>query len=232
MDRKEMAKETLAIMKNGFYEIQGRRVCIAEKHQKSIKESRLYTPQQGLFLLEKYRKMAANSQSSLSFSIKIENVSSVDAVIQSARQGLCQVAVLNFASAKNPGGGFLNGAIAQEESLAVSSGLYQTLLKNPQYYEVNRSCGTMCYTHYAIYSPDVVFFRDGKGDLLETPCTACVLTLPAVNYGQVLVKGEDAGKAKEIMRQRMALCLALFAEEGCRNLILGAYGCGVFRNDP
>jgi uncharacterized protein (TIGR02452 family) len=41
------------------------------------------------------------------------------------------------------------------------------------------------YTDHAIYSPDVVFFRDDNFDLLDTPVTAGVLTLPAVNMGNV-----------------------------------------------
>lgn len=231
MDRKAMARETLDIMKNGSYQVNGQSVHIDAGHKKSVSESRLYTPQEGLSLLEKYRGSLHPNQDA-ALSVTVENVSSVDAVIKGARAHLPGLAVLNFASAKNPGGGFLNGAMAQEEALAVSSGLYQTLTKNPEYYEVNRKCGTMMYTHYAIFSPDVVFFRDGRGGLLSEPCTASVLTLPAVNYGQVVLKGEDTALAKKVMRERMEICLALFAEQGCKNLILGAYGCGVFRNDP
>lgn len=59
-----------------------------------------------------------------------------------------------------------------------------------------------------------------------------MLTLPAVNMGQVLLKGEDEAEAEKVMRRRMGLSLAVFAEQGCGHLILGAYGCGVFRNDP
>lgn len=50
--------------------------------------------------------------------------------------------------------------------------------------------------------------------------------------GQVLLKGEDAHRAEEVMRHRMAMSLAVFAGQECDHLILGAYGCGVFRNDP
>ena len=53
-----------------------------------------------------------------------------------------------------------------------------------------------------------------------------------VNYGQVLLKGENAAQAKSVMLERMRLALAIFAEQGDRTLVLGAYGCGVFRNDP
>jgi uncharacterized protein (TIGR02452 family) len=88
------------------------------------------------------------------------------------------------------------------------------------------------YTNHAIYSPDVVFFRDGNFKLLEKPVTASVLSLPAVNMGQIILKGEDVEQAKLVMKNRMRLCLAIFAKQGRSHLILGAYGCGVFRNDP
>ena len=69
-------------------------------------------------------------------------------------QGAEKVGVLNFASAKNPGGGFLNGAMAQEESLAASGGLYRTLTPHEGYYRRNRACGTMMYTGCAIRSEE------------------------------------------------------------------------------
>lgn len=90
----------------------------------------------------------------------------------------------------------------------------------------------MMYLDYGIYSPEVVFFRDGSFRLTETPVTASVLTLPAVNMGQVLLKGENVEEAKRVMRRRMKLALGIFAEQKAKHLVLGAYGCGVFRNDP
>lgn len=101
-----------------------------------------------------------------------------------------------------------------------------------EYYRENRAQRSMMYTNYAIYSPDVVFFRDGRFQLVEKPFKASVLTLPAVNMGQVLLKGEDSAEAERVMRRRMKLALAVFARQGAKNLVLGAYGCGVFRNDP
>jgi uncharacterized protein (TIGR02452 family) len=142
------------------------------------------------------------------------------------------VGVLNFASAKNPGGGFLNGAMAQEESLAIASNLYIAQTAHRQYYDVNRASGTAMYTDTAIWSPSVVFFRDEDDELTETPFCADVLTLPAVNYGVVLWKGEDAATAERAMRRRMKIALAIFADMGKKCVVLGAYGCGVFGNNP
>lgn len=229
MDRKAIARETLAIMDSGYYEVNGVYMDIRKQQEDSLKRSFLLTPEQGEQILKTYEKGRKVQDRRTVF--ETENCSTVDAVIRLALEGK-PAAVLNFASAKNPGGGFINGAMAQEESLAASSCLYQTQLAHEEYYVKNRAVRSMMYTDHAIWSPDVVFFRDGRFRLVEKPVYASVLTLPAVNMGQVLLKGEDAAEAEKVMRRRMGLSLAIFADQGCEHLILGAYGCGVFRNDP
>lgn len=233
MDRKATAKQTLNIMEQGYYEIEGKKIEIRELLEHSVKESFLLTPEQGAALLDTYKSSEYNTKKDLGKkNLDVCNCSSVDAILKLSEEGKKDIAVLNFASAKNPGGGFLNGAMAQEESLAVSSCLYKTLTVHEEYYKSNRLCNTMMYTDYAIYSPKVAFFRDGRFRLLKKPVTASVLTLPAVNMGQVLLKGENIEKAEQVMKRRMKLSLAIFAEQKCSHLVLGAYGCGVFRNDP
>ena len=163
-------------------------------------------------LLEGYSK----SESTETSAVDAENISTVDAILRLVKEGKQNIGVLNFASAKNPGGGFLNGAMAQEESLAASSTLYKTLIAHEEYYQKNRAQRSMMYTNHAIYSPDVVFFRDGRFQLVEKPFKASVLTLPAVNMGQVLLKGEDCAEAERVMRRRMKLALAILQNRGQR----------------
>lgn len=225
MKRKAIAKETLEIETNGLYEINGKIVDFKEEQRFSENESKLID----LVLGEKILKSIKPEMKSIP-KYKVVNKSTVDAIIDMNKDGK-SVSALNFASAKNPGGGFLNGAMAQEEALAASSGLYNTLLLHQDYYIKNRECKTMMYTNHAIYSPDVVFFRDGKFNLIEEFAKSSILTIPAVNFGQVILKGEDEKLAKVIMKERMRLCLAIFAYMNEKNIILGAYGCGVFRND-
>lgn len=238
MDRKAIARETLAIIEQGYYElpikrvmtlepdIEKKRVEIKQELAKSIQDSILISPKQAEEIRRKYGIQRCEQPNT-----RVENISTVDAIHILSREGKEGIGVLNFASAKNPGGGFLNGAMAQEESLAASSTLYPTLTAHETYYQENRSHRSMMYLDYAIYSPNVLFFRDGAFQL--TDCQkASVLTLPAVNMGQVILKGESEEEAKCRMRQRMKLALGIFAEQGARHLILGAYGCGVFRNDP
>lgn len=222
------AQDTLKYLKDGYYIIDEKRIDISAIHKKSVEESVIISPEEGEVLIEKNK----NSLNNNAAKIKILNVPTVKAVLDLVSENFKDIGVLNFASAKNPGGGFLNGALAQEESIAVGSGLYDTQIKNEKYYLENRNCKTMMYTDYMIYSPEVVFIRDESLNLLENPVTANIITAPAVNYGQVILKKEDTELAKKVMKIRMRKVLALFVEKKNKNLILGAYGCGVFRNDP
>jgi len=225
---KKIAQETLQIQQQGFYTApSGKRVDIGAIQKASEDNSFLLTPDDG----KKLVKDLTPHSNSENTSYKIINASTVKVILSEVQSGV-PVAVLNFASAKNPGGGFLNGSLAQEEALAYSSGLYRTLVRHSAYYEKNKACKSMMYTDHAIYSPLVPFFRADDFKLLEVPVTTSIITLPAVNMGQVRQKREDVNKAKDVMKNRMRLPLAVFAHEKNTSIILGAYGCGVFQNDP
>ncbi|GHB59858.1 TIGR02452 family protein [Streptomyces cirratus] len=143
------------------------------------------------------------------------------------------VAVLCFASARNPGGGYVRGAKAQEEALCRASALYETLLEAPEYYEVHRAGRSTFYTDRVIHSPGVPVFRDDRGELLETPYRAGFLTSPAPNAGAI--RRQEPERAHEIpaaLARRAERVLEVAALHRYRGLVLGAWGCGVFRNDP
>lgn len=142
--------------------------------------------------------------------------------------------VLNFASARSPGGGFLNGARAQEEDLCRCSGLYPALLTQETYYLENRKQPSLLYTDHFIYSPGVPFFRlRSRGDRLEQPFVASVLTAPAPNAGPLLRQEPDAGPAiLDTFRRRWRYVLEVARDQGERHLVLGAWGCGAFGNKP
>jgi uncharacterized protein (TIGR02452 family) len=143
------------------------------------------------------------------------------------------VAVLNFASARNPGGGFLNGAQAQEEALCRASALYTCLLGAREFYDHHRAHRDPFYTDRVIHSPAVPVFRDDRGDLLDEPYTVGFLTAAAPNAGVVLrtapERAPELGPALAVRAERV---LETAAAHGYHRLVLGAWGCGVFRNDP
>ncbi|KDR74985.1 hypothetical protein GALMADRAFT_519530 [Galerina marginata CBS 339.88] len=108
------------------------------------------------------------------------------------------VGVLNFASAKKPGGGFINGSQAQEESIARASTLYPSLISpvGVQFYaHYVEEPNNAYYTHAMIYSPSIVLFRNDIGHWMK-PIEVDVLTSAAVNAGEV----RDQVRQEEEMR--------------------------------
>jgi uncharacterized protein (TIGR02452 family) len=144
-----------------------------------------------------------------------------------------QVAALNFASARTPGGGFQRGAMAQEEALAYASGLYPCLAQVPAFYARNREFGSAIYLDLAIFSPRVPFFRDDYGILLEAPILASVISAAAPNARAIAEREPSAvGQVGLALQRRADLVLAVAVAHGIDRLVLGAWGCGVFGNDP
>jgi uncharacterized protein (TIGR02452 family) len=143
------------------------------------------------------------------------------------------VAALVFASARNPGGGFLTGAKAQEEGVARASALYACLRTAEPFYTHHRGDPDLRYSDRVIYSPRVPVFRDDSGALLDRPYLVTFLTAAAPNLGAILRNQPDrAASVPEVLARRAGRVLAVAAAHGHRTLVLGAWGCGVFRNDP
>ncbi len=143
------------------------------------------------------------------------------------------IGVLNFASAKHPGGGFLGGAKAQEESLARSSGLYHSLLRCSGYYSFHRQLKTCLYSDWMIFSPDCPVLRIDRGDWLEVPFVVSFITSPAPNAGAIRTNEPyNIPNIAPTFRERISKLLALAVHRNCDAIVLGAWGCGAFRNDP
>ena len=224
------ARETLDIIENGRYTANGHEVDVRQDIDHAMATADLYT-EDGF---EEVMKSADQKIALLKVNTKIivENTSVLDGASRLV-QACERVGCLNFASAKNPGGGFLNGAIAQEESLAMSSILYGTQMKHHKMYDYNRGRHTYLYSDYMIYSPDVVVFRDNDGELLTQPYKLSIITSPAVNVGAILNnRPEEMEHLESTMLRRMDKVLALFVAHDIKHLLLGAWGCGVFRNNP
>jgi uncharacterized protein (TIGR02452 family) len=147
-------------------------------------------------------------------------------------EGVRDTLALNFASARNVGGGFLGGAQAQEEDLCRCSALYVCLETQPAYYEANRAHRSCLYTDHAIWSPQVPFFRDDTLALVERPYLVSVLTMPAPNAAELNKRPEAGAELEATLHTRALKVLQIAAHRQHRTLILGAWGCGAFRNDP
>ena len=159
--------------------------------------------------------------------ISVENTTTLGAAYNLIAEGYGP-AVLNFASATHPGGGFLGGARSQEEYLARSSGLYFCIRDNAMY-AFHRSRRDPLYTDYAIYSADVPIFRSDDGSLLEDPYTIGIITCPAVNAGKMTP--ERKGEIGPAMWHRILKVLSIGVKHAHDSVVLGAWGCGAFGND-
>ncbi|MGI5365843.1 TIGR02452 family protein [Streptomyces sp. A244] len=218
-----IAQQTEQIVEAGCYRApDGREVSVAQELRAAREGTRLYGPEPVPVPADR----VAGARETL---LEVTDESSLAA----ARRLGGRVAVLNFASARNPGGGYLNGAQAQEEALCRASALYTCLLQARAFYDHHRAHRDPFYTDRVIHSPAVPVFRDDRGALLAEPWTAGFLTSPAPNAGVVLrTAPERAGELPRALAVRAERVLETAAAHGYRRLVLGAWGCGVFRNDP
>ena len=231
-ERIKIAAETVEISKKGTYtSYQGKKVSFDAALDTEFWDAKDLEKLSTEGAVAAGRNVGGNPAASRP-SITCVDEGVVDTVLRLAEEGMdmSRVGVLNFASARHAGGGFLNGAMAQEEAIAYCSNLYVNQIVTP-YYDQNAKVRSAMYTDHMIWS-GITFFRDSKYRFLETPVKTNVLTSPAVNMGQVRIKGENEDIAKRVMKHRMGLVLDLFAEKGCKTIVLGAFGCGVFQNDP
>ena len=158
-------------------------------------------------------------------------------------------AVLNFASATNPGGGVLGGSSAQEECLCRVSTLYNCLNTKDcwdKYYNPNRAEANVLHNNNIIYTPKVVGFKDDDYHILDEKdyFYVDVISCAAPNLRDKpnngwCNQGESNTSAKisdeelfKIHKERAEFIFNIAKENNIRNLVLGAFGCGAFKNNP
>lgn len=226
-DMKEVANETLRIIEDGYYQNnRGEDVMVDIRH--SIKNTTLYKPNDYRYISKTLNAKKHQTK------ISVINETTLGAAELLNEIGDKSILALNFASAKNPGGGFLNGSRAQEESLCRKSALYPTIKEQKDYYRKNWENKRALYTDHIIYSPSVPVFRNNELDLLDKPYSVSFITAPAVNAGVVRRQGtkEDKKAINAVMKRRIEKILLVAAKYEHETLILGAFGCGVFKNKP
>jgi len=229
--RKAVAEDTVKIIAQGSYTAVGKVVNLRSDIDSAVSGSLLYSPADFTedFLSVKQDWIRPESSPTI-FTLASETT--LEGAMKLARSNPeARIGVLNFASAKNPGGGFLSGAGAQEESLARSSALFPRVSQMTRMYSENRKSASCLYFHYMVYSPRVPVFKNDAGNLLQLPYQVDFITAPAPNAGVARERlTNPAEEIKQVMIERIDRILAVCAHQGCDTLVLGAYGCGVFGN--
>ena len=244
-ERRDIAKSTLEIIEVGHYIVGGVKHDIRSQLNALVSGTRYYAPDSLLSSWPQptstgnYARERATETSIVEISTLQGASLLASTPYTSPEETRRKVGVLNFASAKKPGGGFQSGAQAQEESIARSSTLYPSLICSTGktfYGPHNKDPKGGYYSHAMIFSPDVTVFRADSGKLAE-PMQIDVVTSAAVNAGVArrTLNGQVAREAEEVkigrvMKERMGRILFLFEKHGVKDLILGSFGTGVFQN--
>ncbi len=218
-----LSSETMEIIENGCYLApSGSVVNIEDSTFRAILDRVHYSPE---------LRLPTPTVGTHPTRLSTRNVTTLTAA-RSLREAGHDVVALNFASAKNPGGGFLRGSNAQEESLARNSALYQCIVGSPMY-DVHSKARDAMYTSWALYAPQVPVFRDEDGTLLEEPWMCSFITCAAPNVTALREHGTLHTRAVTgAFKERINRILSIAAMHKHDAIVLGAWGCGVFGCDP
>ena len=216
----QIARETAQIMRDGTYlDASGQSHDIAADIDRAVEQTRLYPPD-----------WTPNSLGQAHYQTRIEvtNETTFSAARRLFDEGK-NAASLNFASATNVGGGWLNGARAQEEYLCRNSILAQCLENQRDFYDYHQDHRAPRYSSMMLYSPDVPVIRDEFDNLCAPwPCSILTAAAPNLNNGMAMPLAE----LRELWPARIARVFDVALAHDHDSLVLGAWGCGAFKNDP
>lgn len=232
----EIDAETIGVCRHGSYRApSGEEISIAGAVRSSV---------EGTYLVREGDPAPAgpDAESVSSRVIEVTREKTGEACARLAAEGL-RVAALNFANGTHPGGGFRQGARAQEEQLCRCSALYACLDSDRDdaraFYAEQAGAHARLALDHVLVSPAVPFFRSEDFTFLPAPFSVTVLTCAAPNLrwlrttppeGRVLATSLDEVRRVLHRRARRIVDVACAVEVDA--VVLGAWGCGVFGNDP
>ncbi len=227
----ELLDEALEICQKGGYEVNGKSVSLG------LTPAQMATAR--VLLPEEVRDLPAGEADAAPCAFRCENQDALSLARENCQDPSYgvgsangRILLLNLASAVRPGGGTRDGFGGQEEALCRASTLLLSLESDAAkpYYEYNNAQNTRMGSDGVILSPDVVVFRDETGALLEEPFVISVITCaaPNVRFGY---EGRTEEEYRTLLEERIEGLLRSAVNLGYRDVILGAFGCGVFKND-
>ena len=210
-----IANENRKIINDGYYFVNGKRVDLVDCIQWSKRNKKSIMPQE--IVIDKAKTVYKSTE------IVFTNTTTIQ-TCKELHKANTKFIALNFANGFTPGGGYLYGADAQEESLCRCSALYETLI-NDKMYDVNREQILHDSTSWMIFSPKVPVFRDENHELLDEPYLVDFISSAAPDKH---ISGVDSEQMLDKRIDRLfEVCISL----DYTTLLLGAWGCGAFGND-
>lgn len=171
--------------------------------------------------------------------IKVVNLDCLLAAEKLLKEGY-HPAVLNMASRQNPGGGVQTGAGAQEENLFRRTNLFQSLFQFVPYAEKygvrkSRLQYPLDRNYGGIYTPDATVFRGTEQmgyPLLDNPFQMSFIAVAGINRPALASPEKIAPDLVEPVKDKMRTIFRIGLLHHHDSLVLGALGCGAFRNPP
>lgn len=156
-----------------------------------------------------------------------------------------KTAVLNFASGTCPGGGVKKGSPAQEECLCRVSTLYNCLLSNElnkNFYKYHKDLEDFKFSDKIIYTPNVVVLKTDtpnpqildkeKRYMVDVISSAAPRLKIKDNNGNVSIIKVNENEMLKIFKDRIRKIIKIAIVNNNNNIILGAFGCGAYMNNP
>lgn len=226
--RVKILRETMKAAEDGYYFVEEREVKLPVSFEQ-IKAVTLYTPEQIAQLPDR------DAPETESVRITLRNQDTLEAAFelhQRRKENEREVLVLNFANPHRPGGGIRSRPGTQEEHLCVKTTVLCSLETEEAwpFYRTNLDCGTQAQTDTILISPNTMVIRNPDLSLREDPFPIAVMTVSAPIASRM--EQEELPNLENILRCRIRGMLRAAAVEGYTRLVLGAWGCGNFGNDP
>ena len=164
-------------------------------------------------------------------------VQNIDTFLKAKEMG-SGCAVLNMASSSTPGGGVKNGSRAQEEELCRRSTLLYSLYSftswGKELFGFSKKDKYPIPSMGGIYSPDVCVFRDSLTyKKLDNPFLCSVISVAGVVHPKIdTTTGLVERKYVPVIKGKIRTILRIAKENKHTKLVLGALGCGAFKNPP
>lgn len=231
VENKKIADETRRITEQGYYELDGKHITLEYGMKNGTDKVIVIEPCVVEDIADDEEAfIAENLTEYSSCEYKVVNMDSFEADSEFGKTD--RVLVMNFANARHPGGGFLSGASAQEESLCRCSTLFASINSKEAraMYDYNNRENDEFDSDHMLISPFVDVFRKADGELLEESFSTAVLTIPAPNLNG---RARNVGRSKieYMMNYKIQNLLMIAAKYEYDTLILGAWGCGAFGHD-
>lgn len=150
--------------------------------------------------------------------IIVTNTDTISAVLETSSSDI--VCMLNMASYKRPGGGVENGAQAQEEALFRCTDLYKAL--KPEFYPLRK--------FEYLYTSNAQVFKDKDYKWLKTPRSVDCMTIAALKMSEI--NKITPAEYEKITLSKIHAMIDIPQTYGANILVLGAWGCGAYGNDP